>query len=338
MEAFRWRLEASMPEKIRIGLLGAGHGHAGGKLQVLEASPEFKVAGVAEANPEVRERCQHQRPFATARWVSEDELLEDSSVAAVAVEGRVQANLGLAQRALEAGKHVHLDKPAGASLPEFRAVLDRARRRNLLLQMGYQFRYNGGFAFVREAARRGWIGEVFSIHGSISSSIAPAGRKELAAFPGGMMFDLGCHLIDAFVGLLGRPRTITSFIRHDSSSEDALADNTVAVFQFERAIAVLESAAMEVGASERRQFTICGTEGTVIVQPLEPPAARLCLRQPNAGYPAGWQPVPIENVPRYVRDFEEFAACIRGERQPSYDYDHDEAVQEAVLKASGMEP
>src|SRR5438128_37149 len=235
-----------MPEKIRIGLLGAGHGHAGGKLHVLRASSEFEIVGVAEGNPEVRERRQRAESFAGARWVSEEELLADRSVAAIAVEGRVQDNLGLARRALEAGKHIHLDKPAGASLPEFRAVLDLARRQNLRLQMGYQFRYNGGFAFVREAMRRGWIGEVFSIHGSISSSIAPAGRKELAAFPGGMMFDLGCHLIDALIGLLGRPRTITSFIRHDSSSEDALADNTVAVFQFERAIAVLESAAMEV--------------------------------------------------------------------------------------------
>src|SRR5207248_307129 len=165
-----------MPEKIRIGLLGAGHGHAGGKLQVLQASPEFEVVGVAEANPEVWDRVQGARSFATARWISEEELLADRSVAAVAVEGRVQDNLGLARRALETGKHVHLDKPAGDSLPEFRAVLDLARRRNRRLQMGYQFRYNGGFVFVREAVRQGWIGDVFSIHGTISSSIAPAGR------------------------------------------------------------------------------------------------------------------------------------------------------------------
>src|SRR5205807_9414160 len=127
MEAFRWRLEASMPEKIRIGLLGAGHGHAGGKLQVLEASPEFKVAGVAEANPEVRERCQHQRPFATARWVSEGELLEDSSVAAVAVAGRAQGNLGLAPLALEAAQAPRpATRPPGAA-PESRRAVPRAR-------------------------------------------------------------------------------------------------------------------------------------------------------------------------------------------------------------------
>ena len=86
-----------------------------------------------------------------------------------------------------------------------------------------------------------------------------------------MMFDLGCHLIDALVGLLGRPRAITPFIRHDSSFEDTLADNTAAVFEFERAIAVLESSAMEVGASQRRQFVVCGTRGTAIVQPIELP-------------------------------------------------------------------
>jgi predicted dehydrogenase len=325
-----------MPEKIRIGLLGTGHGHAGGKLQVLQASPEFEVVGVAETNAEVRVRRQGAESFAAAPWISEEELLADRTVAAVAVEGRVQDNLRLARRALEAGKHIHLDKPAGASLLEFRAVLDLARSRNLLLQMGYQFRYNGGFAFVHEAVRQGWMGDVFSIHGTIGSTITPAGRNELAAFPGGMMYDLGCHLIDAVVDLLGRPRAITPFLRHDSGCEDSLADNTVAVLEFERAVAVLETAAMEVGASQRRQFVVCGTDGTIIVQPIEPPAVRLCLREPNAGYAAGWQSVPVENIPRYVRDFEEFASCIRAERQPSYGYDHDEAVQEVVLKASGM--
>jgi predicted dehydrogenase len=326
-----------MPDRIRIGLLGAGHGHAGGKLRVLEASPEFEVVGVAEAESEIRERCQRAEPFAAARWVSENELLEDRTVAAVAVEGRVQDNLDLAWKALEAGKHVHLDKPAGDSLPEFRTVLDLARRRNRLLQMGYQFRYNSGFVFVREAVRRGWLGDIFSIHGTIGSGIAPAARGALAVFPGGMMFDLGCHLIDALIDLLGHPHTITPFLRRDGAFEDSLADNTIAVLEFERAVAVLESAAMEVGASQRRQFAVCGSEGTVILQPFEPPAVHLCLRQPAAGYSSGWQPVPVENVPRYVRDFEEFAACIRGEREPSYDYDHDAAVQEAVLKASGME-
>jgi predicted dehydrogenase len=321
---------------IRIGLLGVGHAHAGGKLRVLEASPEFEVVGVAEEDAELRERRRATEPFASARWLSADALLEDRSVAAVAVESRVQESLGLARRALEAGKHVHLDKPAGASLPKFRAVLDLARERSLLLQMGYQFRYNAGFDLVRDAVRQRWIGDVFSIHGCISSSIAPAQRENLAVFAGGMMFELGCHLIDTLVGLLGRPHTVTPFVRHDSAPTDGLADNTVAVFQFERAIAVLESAAMEHDAGKRRQLEVCGTDGTVVIQPIEPPAARLCLRQPQAHYQAGWQSVAVENVPRYVRDFQEFAACIRGERRPSYDYEHDYTVQETVLRASGM--
>jgi hypothetical protein len=95
---------------------------------------------------------------------------------------------------------------------------------------------------------------------------------------------------------------------------------------------------MEIGASQRRQFVVCGAGGTAILQPIEPPALRLCLLQPVAGYQPGWQDIPVENVPRYVRDFEEFAACIRGERQPAFTHEHDAIVQEAVLIASGMEP
>jgi predicted dehydrogenase len=321
---------------IRIGLLGVGHAHAGGKLRVLEASPAFEVVGVAAEDAELQARRRATTPFASARWVAVDDLLEDRSVAAVAVESRVAESLGLARRALEAGKHVHLDKPAGTVLPEFRTLLDLARERNLLVQMGYMFRYNAGFDLVRQALREGWIGEVFSIHGSINSDIAPPQRGALAAFSGGMMFELGCHLIDTLVGLLGRPNVVTPFLRHDSAHPDGLADNTVAVFQFDRAIAILESAAMEHEAGKRRQLEVCGTDGTIVVQPLEPPAVRLGLRQPRAGFQAGWQSVPIEHHPRYVRDFEEFAACLRGERRPSYDYEHDYTVQETVLRAGGM--
>ncbi len=323
-----------MLDKIHCGLLGIGHAHAVGKLRVLQESPDFELVGASE--PDAKWRAQRAGAFAGVRWLTVEELLEDQRVQMVAVESAVQNNLELAQKAIDAGKHIHLDKPPGTSLEGLRELLDEANRKNLIVQMGYMFRYNAGFEFVLKAVRSGWLGDIYYIHGNISSDINPDGRIRLAFHPGGMMYELACHLIDILILLMGRPRMVTPHLRHDASYDDKLADNTLAVFEFERAMGVIESGAMEAHAFARRQLEVCGTMGSVVLQPLEPPALRLCLREPREGYQVGWQTVSVPHIPRYVRDFEELARCIRGEQDFPYSTEHDFTVQETLLRACGV--
>jgi predicted dehydrogenase len=197
------------------------------------------------------------------------------------------------------------------------------------------FRYNEGFDLVRRAATEGWLGRIHYVHANMSSSIPPGTREKLALHPGGMMFELACHLIDMLILLLGSPARISPFLRHDADADDALADNTAAVFEFEHALAVIESAGMEVGPFPRRQFEVCGSRGSIVLQPLEPPSLRLCLDEARAGFQAGWQGVSVSHTPRYVRDMDELARSIRGEQEFPYTKGHDLAVQEAVLRACG---
>jgi predicted dehydrogenase len=136
---------------------------------------------------------------------------------------------------------------------------------------------------------------------------------------------------------MGRPDNVTPFLRHAAAAEeDSLADNTVAVFEWGGALGVLSTAAMEGGAFPRRRFEVIGSEGSIVLEPLEPPAVRLYLRRASEGYAAGWQFVPVENIPRYVRDLEELARAVRGEQAFPYSPEHDRVVQETVLRASGM--
>src|SRR5262249_10407927 len=229
----------------------------------------------------------------------------------------------------------HLDKPPGADLPRFRALLDAARRQGLIVQMGYMFRYNTGFDCIRRALREGWLGRVHYLHGCINTDHGPEARRPVAFHPGGMMLELGSHLIDMLVLLMGRPQRVTPFLRHDAAADDALADNTLAVFEFERAIATIESAAREAQPFPRRMFEVCGDQGSIVLQPLEPPALRLCLREPRSGFGAGWQTLPVEDVPRYERDLAELARCIGAGEALPYSYEHDAVVQETVLRAFG---
>ncbi len=325
-----------MATRIRAAVLGTAHAHAGGKIQVLAVSPDFDLVGVCEPDPQLLAAGHQGNIFPFLPWLDKARILADGTIAMVAVEGRVRDNLALARECLEAGKHIHLDKPPGTSLADFASLLDLAASRDLIVQAGYMFRYNTAFELSLQAVREGWLGDISYVHGEINSDIASDTRAQLAIHKGGMIFELACHLIDMLVATLGEPHTVTPFLRHDGEHDDDLADNCTALFEYDRAVAVIHTSAMEVEASKRRCWEVCGTNGTIIIQPLEPPAVRLCLKSPCGGFEAGWQTVEVEHIPRYVRDIAELAACIRGEQQPSYSPEHDLATQRTVLAASDM--
>jgi len=324
------------PRRLRCALLGIDHAHGLDVLEVLRRSPDFELAGVCEPDEAVRQRFAERPELRGVTWLSRDALLQDGSIAMIAVESSVPRLLALARDAVDAGKHVHMDKPAGASLPEFRALLDAAEQRSLLFQMGYMYRYNPGFDFVRRAVKEGWLGPVYSISASMCTDLDATKRARIAKYPGGLMFELGCHLIDMIVLLLGAPERVTPFIRHDGPQGDALADNTLAVLEYANAIATVECAGMEPEAFPTRRFKAAGANGSIVLGPLEPASARLALRAPAGGYAKGSHTVAFDDVERHERDFADLAACIRGERAFAYPKAHDLLVQKTVLGASGM--
>ena len=144
-------------------------------------------------------------------FTSKEEILEDETIVGIAAQGRVSQNLTFAREILEHGKHVWFDKPAGDNLDTFREVLDIARDRNLLVQLGYMFRYNAGFQFVLDWANSGKLGDIFSVRARISSSLSSEAHWQrwdsLGEHSGGIMFILACHLTDIIVALLGRTDT-----------------------------------------------------------------------------------------------------------------------------------
>src|SRR5437879_7383332 len=104
----------AMASRIRIGMLGTRHGHAAGKWLALCTNAQVEAAGIYDPDPLLKER------FSGARWLrSAAELLEDPSVAAIAVEARNHQSLSLAQAAIDSEKHIWLDKPAGDDWPAF---------------------------------------------------------------------------------------------------------------------------------------------------------------------------------------------------------------------------
>jgi len=323
------------PERIKVGQIGVAHGHAA-KLAVYRRSPDYEVVGVVEPDAALRKRAETQPAFRDVPWLTREQLLDVPGLRAVLVETHVRDLLATAEACVAAGKHVHLDKPPGESLPQLRRLLDAAAKKHLLVQLGYMFRYNPAVVMLRHFLRRGWLGEPFEAHAVISKVVSPAERRALAEYPGGILFELGCHVIDLVVGLLGKPAEVHAFPRHSGTADDKLVDNMLAVFGYPRATATVKSSAMEVEGFDRRHLVVCGTEGTFHIQPLDNPAARVALSSARGEYRKGYQDVSFPKYERYVADAADMAKIIRGEKKADFTAEHDLAVQETLLKACGL--
>ena len=322
--------------KLRAAVLGTGHAHAAGKITALRRMAGVELVGACEADPLRRPTGS---AFSDLRWMNEDEVLSDSSIRLVAVESTMSESLTHAEKAVAAGKFVHLDKAPGTDWNRLARLLHQARRKGLVVQMGYQWRYHPLLRAAVEAGRNGWLGPVYMVRATINQALTPEQRAPLAAFKGGMMFELGCHLIDRIVDLLGAPGRITALCRHHASIEDDLADNTLALFEYDKAMAEVYVAAQQPNGNAYRTFEVLGTNGTFAVQPFSPYRAYTDLRKAAGPYPKGRNEIalPPDLRPVFTPDFEEMSAIMRGEREPSYSVEHDLAVQKALLAACGYQ-
>jgi predicted dehydrogenase len=301
-------LRAVEPAKRRIpiGFLGATYSHGPPKIKIAMTSPDWAFVGVCDDSKAGRDACAKLG----AKLITRDELFQRAEV--VAVESDIPDHAPHALLALRAGKHVHLEKPPAMRLSEMRDIVAIAREKKLLLQTGFMWRYHPGFNAIIEAVRRGWLGDVFLVRGFVSNHLSAQRRAEWDDFKGGAMFELGSHLVDAAVRLLGKPKAVTPFLRRHGAFDDSLKDNNVAVLEYERATAVLINTALQAGATPQRSFEVLGTNGTASLQPIEPPTLTFDLAKPAGPYKKGEQIFSLPAYERYEGDLAELGAAVRG--------------------------
>jgi predicted dehydrogenase len=301
-----------------------------GKLKVIQESPDFELVGLVEESETARQPYQQMG----VKFLSRDQLFDGCAV--VVVESAIRDHARQAKPALEAGKHVHLEKPPTNTLQTFQELVLLARTKKRLLQTGYMWRFNPGFMAAIQAAKEGWLGEVYLVRATMNSHVAADRRPEWAEFKGGAMFELGAHLIDAVVRLLGRPETVTPFLRKHGNFNDSLADNTVAILEFAKATAIVTSSTLQPNAGQHRFFEILGTNGTVLLKPIEPPTLQIDLAKPAGPYGAKSQTMSFPPYRRYVGDFAELVQALRGERSLIVSLDEELLVHETLMRACEM--
>jgi predicted dehydrogenase len=153
------------------------------------------------------------------------------------------------------------------------------------------------------------------------------------------MYDLAGHMLDQIVWVLGRPEKVTSFLRNDDPVVPGFVDNTLAVLEYECAMACVDIAAMEARPLARR-YEVYGSEGSAILLEHFESAQRirLCLKQARGGFQSGAQVVTVNLQSRqelYELELEAFLATMAGWRQPDRSLDHELLVQETLLRCTG---
>ena len=332
-------------KKIKIGQIGICHEHAEGKINTLRKMPEvFEIVGVVDDRASTAARIvgDNLTPYDGLKFMTEAELFNTPGLQAVTV---ATPNLDLVATAIKCMEHnlaMHMDKPAGDDPALFGRLLDGCKVRNLPFQMGYMFRGNPAMQWTMDAVKQGWLGEVFEIQASMSHNYGGDDYQEyLGKFPGGIMFNLGCHLVDLVVAIMGRPQQVTPFLKSAPGYPERIKNNCLTILEYPNATVTLRACSLEVDGLSRRRFKLCGTKGSVELCPMErfdgqPLMMNLVLKEAIPGYAAGAHTVDFGIIrDRYESQMLELAKIINGEMINPYTYEHDYLVQEVVMAASG---
>ena len=241
-----------------------GYGFAGAWIHdpLLRATDGIDVAGVVTSSPERRElaRSRHQgvRLFDKAgdAWAE-----EGFDVAIVATPNAYHVDLALA--AFDAGLAVVVDKPVAPTAGEARHLVTEAERRGRSLSVFHNRRWDGDFLTVRELATGGRLG---AIHRLVSRfdrwrpAAAPNWRDDAGG--GGLLLDLGSHLVDQALQLFGPVDSVYAELATRSAGRRSDDDAFLALRHRDGTISHLHASALE-GAPFTR-FHVSGSDGAYV--------------------------------------------------------------------------
>jgi predicted dehydrogenase len=218
---------------LRVGLIGFGLAGSVFHAPLISTTPGLRLAAVVTSNPE-RTR-EAQRDYTGVRvFTTPEQLWEragDFDLVVVASPNRTHAPL--ARAALEAGLSVVVDKPLAATASEGRKLIEEAGRRGLLLTVFQNRRWDGDFLTLRRLLSRGELGRVLRFESRFERwrPRAKDGWRQSVApeDAGGLLYDLGSHLIDQALVLFGPVRRVYAELGRPYAGVDVDNDTFVAL-------------------------------------------------------------------------------------------------------------
>jgi predicted dehydrogenase len=326
----------AMSGPVRVAIVGYGLGGRVFHAPLVASVPEMDLVSIVTGNPERAEAARARYPG--VRVVPDvDSLLgtaADHDLVVVATPNRFHVPISLA--AMDAGLHVVVDKPLAPSAAEAKQAVAAAGRAQRLFTVFQNRRLDGDFLTVRRLVERGALGPIVRFESRFERwrpTVDPTGWRELGAPEegGGLLLDLGAHLVDQAVRLFGPPRRVYAEVdrRRDGAAIDD--DAFVALTHDGGVRSHLWMSA--VAGSLGPRFRVLGLGGAYEKEGLDPQEGQLdggaMPGEPGFGVepPDRWGALvrgersePVETVPGdYRRFYADVADAVRNGAPPPVD-------------------
>lgn len=330
-----------MMRKIRIAQIGTSNNSHGNDIfgTLRRFSDLFEVVGYALPENE-REKFPNRMPiFEGVKEMTVEEILNDPTIEAVAVETEEIYLTKYALMVAKSGKHMHMEKPGSPDLAAFEELVKTVKENGTVFHIGYMYRYNPNVIDLMKQVKNGEIGDIISVEAQMNCTHPEEVRRWLGAFPGGMLYFLGCHLIDLILQIQGEPENVVPFSRSSGLGDGLGDDFGMAVFEYKNGVSFAKTTAVEFGGFARRQLVVSGGRKTVEIKPLEWYEEKGIFSGKTEYSVDGWHDSGVasrtENYGRYDAMMQSFARMVRGEIANPYTYDYELTLYKTLLRACG---
>ena len=333
-------------KKIKIAQIGAGHDHAACAIRTLKLENDiYDLVGYAVVPGDEEMYELNKSSYDGVSKMTADAILNYPGLDAVCIETEDRRLTEFAIKAAEKGLHIQMDKPGSESDEDFDRLIDLVREKNLVFHTGYMYRYNPAVIKVKEDIKSGKLGEIYGGEAQMNCNHPVKKRKWLSNYPGGMLYFLGCHLIDLVYSICGEPEEIIPLSMPIGTDGVTAQDFGMAVFKYKNGVSFVKSTAVEIGGFERRQLVVCGTKGTVELKPFEwlggecPGVFAPQTTGVREAFDENWHAKGKYHdtavYGRYDPMFRAFASYVNGEKQNPYTYEYERKLHKLILKACG---
>lgn len=259
-----------MSDSIRVGLIGYGYASKTFHAPLIAGTPGMALAAVSSSDA-----TKVHADWPTVPVVSEPKhLFNDPNIDLIVIPTPNDTHFPLAKAALEAGKHVVVDKPFTVTLSQARELDALAKSLGRLLSVFHNRRWDSDFLTVKALLSEGTLGEItfFESHFDRFRPQVLNRWREQAGPGSGIWYDLAPHLLDQAVNLFGLPVSMTvdlAQLRPGAQTTDYFH----AILSYPQRRIVLHGTM--VAAAESARYIIHGTRGSYVKFGLDPQEDRL---------------------------------------------------------------
>jgi D-xylose 1-dehydrogenase (NADP+, D-xylono-1,5-lactone-forming) len=295
---------------LRLGVLGAAKIALGGIIPAATRTEKVEVAAVATRGGRKSRELRKVAPE-TELFEDYDSLLEDANVEAVYVPLPNSMHVEWTLKAIEAGKHVLCEKPFALEAEGAARAVEAARKAGLKIMEGFMFRLHPQTLRLRELISESVVGDVRQVVTEFGHRLDdPEDVRGVGSLGGGSLGDVGCYCVSALRLAFGdEPRRASAFARLDEEGADR---ELAGVLEFDAGLGIISSS---ISSARRERMEIVGEEERISLDaPFRADKAGGTIEITRGGETST---ETFEAADPYRAELEEFAAAIRGDRDPA---------------------